>query len=44
MFRGRGMKYKIPEHEATIPGLGVIRAGVGTIKAGKGKIRTGLNF
>ena len=35
MLSGKGMKYNIPGHEATIPGLGVIQVGEGTIRAGQ---------
>ena len=41
---GRGMKSKIPEREATIPGPGVIRAGEGSIRGSEGTTRVGKNF
>ena len=44
MLTGRGMKSKIPKREATIPGLGVIRAGEGMTSAGKETIRVGQHF
>ena len=44
MLTGRGMKSKIPKREATIPGLGVIKAGGGTTNAGKETIRVGQYF
>ena len=40
----RGMKSTISEHEATIPGLGVIWAGEGMIRVGEGTIRADQGF
>ena len=44
MVAGRGMKSKMPEREATIPGPGVIRAGEGSIRGSEGTTRVGKNF
>ena len=41
MVAGRGMKSKIPEREATIPGPGVTRAGEGFIRGSEGTTRVG---
>ena len=44
MLTGRGMKSKIPECEATTPGIGVIRVGEGTIRVGELTNKDGQNF
>ena len=44
MRAGRGMKSKIPEREAIIPGLDVIWEGEETIRADEGTTRAGQDF
>ena len=44
MLTGRGMKSKIQECRATIPGVGVIQAGEDRIRASKGTTRESQNF
>ena len=41
MLTGRGMKSKIPECKAALPGLEVVPASEGTIRAGEGITNAG---
>ena len=44
MLAGRGMKSKISEREAIMPGLDVIWEGEGTIRADEGTTRASQDF